>query len=94
MGGEGGHVHPRGQATTLGTAMGMAVGTAMVLCPLGAYSWQCGDGSWLLVLQGTGMGTFPLGTPPLLGVFWGGQDPHTSHGLPGGQGGGRDTKKR
>lgn len=91
MGGERGHGHPRGLATTLGTAtgtaMGMAVGTAVVPCTPGAYGLRRGDGSQLLALRGTGVGTFPLGTPPLLGVFWGSQDPPAPHGLPGGQGG-------
>lgn len=85
MGGE------RGPATTLGTAtgtaMGMAVGTAVVPCTPGAYGLRRGDSSQLLALRGTGVGTFPLGTPPLLGVFWGSQDPPAPHGLPGGQGG-------
>lgn len=74
----------------MGTAMGVAVGTAVVPCTAGAYSLWRGDGSQLLALWGTRTGTFPLGTLPLLGVFWGRQDPHTPHGLPGGWGG--DTK--
>lgn len=82
-----GHSHPRGPATTLGTAtgtaMGMAAGTAVVPCPSGAYDLRR---SQLLALRGTGAGTFPLGTPPILGVFWGSQDPPAPHGLPGGQG--------
>lgn len=94
MGGETGHGHPRGQATTLGTAtgtaMGTAVGTAVVPCTSGAYDLRRGDGSQLLALRGTGVGTFPLGTPLLLGVFWGSQEPPAPHGLPGGQGGGRE----
>lgn len=73
-----------------GTAMGMAAGTATVPCVSGAYNLRRGDSSQLLALLGTGVGTFPLGTPPLLGVFWGSQDPPAPHGLPGGQGGGRE----
>lgn len=74
----------------LRTAVGMALGTAVVPCTSGAYDLCRGDGSQLLALLGTGVGTFPLGTSPLLRVFWGSQDPPAPHGLPGGPGGGRE----
>lgn len=97
MGGETGHGHPRGPATTLGTAtgtaMGVAVGTAVIPCTSGAYDLRCGAGRQLLALGGRGWAQFPLGTPPLLGLFWGSQDPPVPHGLPGGQGGGREEAK-
>lgn len=88
MGGETGHGHPKGLATTLGTATGTATGLAVetvVPCTSGAYDLRRGDGSQLLALRGTGVGTFPMGTPPLLGVFRDSQDPPAPHGLPGGQ---------
>lgn len=88
MGGETGHGHPKGLATTLGTATGTATGMAVgtvVPCTSGAYDLRRGDGSQLLALRGTGVGTFPMGTPPLLGVFRDSQDPPAPHGLPGGQ---------
>lgn len=56
----------------------------MVPCTLVAYSLRRRDSSQLLALRGTG--TFPLGTPLFLGVFWGTQDPHAPHGLLGGRG--------
>lgn len=69
----------------------------------GAYSLLHGEVGWLLVLWGAGMGTVPpgpggvLGTPTLLGVFWGVQSPRMRHGLQGAwgrKGGGEKRDER
>lgn len=66
----------------------------------GAYSLLHGEVGRLLALRGAGMGTVPpgpaggLGTPTLLGVFWGGQSPRMRHGLQGAWGRKEGGEKR